>query len=166
MESNKSKEERLILRKIKLLLFQRNKQFQQLAEYVGMTPQGLRLSLKRNKTSFETIKMIADFLQVSPHYLTDDSKIESKPVYRSADAVARELQGSNAPGDLIEMLERVNVQLSMWRPLFEKILRHYVKKYPDDPMSELIKENLGFLALIKKEDIQELNSEVDRIIAQ
>ncbi len=64
--------------KIKVLLAQRHLSFLELSDYVGMTHQGLRHSLKTGKISFEAIQRIAEFLSVGTEYLTSEESTNNQ----------------------------------------------------------------------------------------
>ncbi len=166
METQSVKNDSIILRKVKILLTQREKQFKELAENVGMTQQGLRYSLKRNKTSFEVIKKIANFLGVSAHYLTDDTVIDAKPVYRNTEKVIEGYQRLNEPEKAV-MSDMHNTLkwISDRHTSLEEIVRYFVREYPNDPMSVLLENKIATIGANTSKD-NPFMKEINRILTE
>ncbi len=166
MEPQSVKNESIILRKVKILLAQRDKQFKELAENVGMTQQGLRYSLKRNKTSFEVIKKIAVFFGVSAHYLADDKFIDAKPVYRHTEKVMEGFQRLSEPekavmSDMQDTLKWISDRHTS----LEEIVKYFVQKYPNDQMSELLQGKIALIGAGKRVD-DPFKKEINRILTE
>lgn len=143
MESQATNNESIIFKKIKLLLVERNMQFKELAEHVGMTPQGLRLSLKRNKVSFETIRKIAYCLKTSAQYLADDSKITSSAPIKSQKDLINEMAAADEP--LQDFISKTTDELyrSLARiAIYEDVIRYFASKYPNEPVSKLLEDRI------------------------
>jgi transcriptional regulator with XRE-family HTH domain len=166
MELQSVKNESIILRKVKILLAQREKQFKELAENVGMTQQGLRYSLKRNKTSFEVVKKIAVFLGVSAHYLADDAVIDAKPVYRNTEKVMEAYQRLNEPEKAVpsDMQDALKWIADRHAGL-EKIVRYFVREYPNDPMSVILEGKIALIGANTHVD-SSLMMEINRILSE
>lgn len=130
--------------KIKVLLAQRGKHFKDLAESVGMTQQGLRLSLKREKTSLDVLQKIADFLSVSLDFLISEQSNEVLPDH------------SESVLELKKVIQEKEELITLLKEQVNKILEVYFK----------------FLANLNESDTQKLysnnklhNFEVELIIA-
>ncbi len=166
MESQAPNNENIIFKKIKLLLVERNMQFKELAEHVGMTPQGLRVSLKRNKVSFETVRKIAYYLSTTAQYLADDSKITSSAPIKSQKRIEEEIKRAEEPllSQLDEKMDQLYKAL-LKIGIYEKIIKHFISRYPDDPVSKLFGDKIGLYGFGLRE-FKEFEKELDKVLSE
>ncbi len=155
MEPEKTTEDSLLYKKVKHLLIHFNKKYKDLVKAVEMSPHGLRLSLKRNKASLDTLKRIARFFNIKHRYFADDVSIHSveEMTLDEEQDMAEDAQGGKIPSEAgrryIDSRRPRRIgdveyhALALKKLFYYELVQYYASKYPEDDVTKLLFKHMN-----------------------
>jgi hypothetical protein len=117
-------------RNVKTALIIRGKRLSDLANHLDMSRQGLNFHLNQSNPNLEIVKKIALYLNTEPFKLLyTELKQDDKSLKSEYHLITNSFAKQN---ECLEML-----------------IKYYVLKYPEDPISNFIQHRVGFLGFSK-----------------